>query len=223
MLNRLISSACIALFLAGAGPLPANDNELPQITEEGLHRVPDSKLAVVYADPGAEFAAYKRVQLLETYVAFKKNWLRDQRSRSAQPLSVTTKDVERMKETMAAEFREVFVEVLESGGYEVVDEADDDVLLIRPAIINLDPTAPDTPRAGRSTTYVASAGEMTLYVELYDSVSGALLAKALDRKADRSTSGVYTWSNAATNKQASKRILKGWATILLEALNEAKD
>jgi hypothetical protein len=96
------------------------------------------------------------------------------------------------------------------------------VLLIRPAIINLYPNAPDTLRAGNSMTYVASAGEMTLYIELYDSVSGALLAKALDRKADRTSGDLYTWSNSVTNKQASKRILKGWATILLDALNEAK-
>lgn len=223
MLNKLVSYTCLALLIAGAGPLGAQTSELPEVTEEGLHRVPDSRLAVVYAEPDADLAPYRRVQLLSTYVAFKKNWLREHRSRSAQPLSVTTKDVERMKETMAAEFQEVFVEVLESGGYEVVEEADEDVLLVRPAIINLDPTAPDAPRAGRSVTYVASAGEMTLYVELYDSVTGALLAKALDRQADRNTAGVYSWSNAATNKQASKRILKGWATVLLDALNEAKD
>ena len=222
MFVKLITSFCFAFLLVSSGPLHAKKTELPQVTEEGLHLVPDSKLAIVYAEPDADLVPYKRVRLIDTYVAFKKNWLRDQRSRSAQPLGVTTRDVERMKDTMAAEFHEVFVEVLEAGGYPVVSEAGEDVLLIRPAIINLYPTAPDTQGAGRSMTYVASAGEMTLYIELYDSVSGALLAKALDRKADRSNPNFYTWSNSVSNKQASKRILKGWATILLDALNEAK-
>jgi hypothetical protein len=63
---------------------------------------------------------------------------------------------------------------------------------------------------------------MTLYIEAYDSVTGDLLAKALDRKADRSNNSFYTWSNSVTNKAAAERILKGWATILLDALNEAK-
>lgn len=222
MIMKLVVFVCFAFLLASSSPLHAKKSELPQVTEEGLHLVPDSKLAIVYAEPDADLAPYKRVLLLDTYVAFKKNWLRDQRSRSAQPLNITTKDVERMKNTMAAEFHEVFVEVLESGGYPAAGEAGDDVLLIRPAIINLYPNAPDTLSAGNSMTYVASAGEMTLYIELYDSVSGALLAKALDRKADRSNTNFYTWSTSVSNKQASKRILKGWATILLDALNEAK-
>ena len=52
--------------------------------------------------------------------------------------------------------------------------------------------------------------------------TGELLAKALDRKADNRHSDYYTWANSASNKAAAQRILKGWATILLEALNEAR-
>lgn len=211
-----------AMSIPGVRSVAAKEQTLPEVTVDGLHLVPDSKLAIVYAEPGSSLEPYKRVQLLDPYVAFKKNWERDQRSRSASPLSLTSKDIERIKTTLASEFRDVFTTVLESGGYPVVNEAGDDVLLIRPAIINLDATAPDTPRAGRSTSYVASAGEMTLYIEAYDSVTGDLLAKALDRKADRSNNSFYTWSNSVTNKAAAERILKGWATILLDALNEAK-
>jgi hypothetical protein len=53
-------------------------------------------------------------------------------------------------------------------------------------------------------------------------VTGDLIAKAMDRKADGSNSGFYTWANRATNKAAADRILKGWANILVEALNEAR-
>ena len=113
-------------------------------------------------------------------------------------------------------------EVLEEGGYPVVEEAGDDVLLIRPAIVDLNPTAPDTSRSQRTRNYVSSAGDMTLYVELYDSQTGDMLAKALDKRADGRYSNYYTWANSASNKAAADRILKGWATILLEALNEAK-
>lgn len=216
----------IALFFAAAllNPvsLRAQTKDLPEITEEGLHRVPDSIMAIVYAVPGADLKPYTKVQLLDAYVAFKKNWARDQRSRSANPMRLSSEDMERMKTRMTTEFRDVFTEVLESGGYPVVNEAGDDVLLVRPAIINLDPTAPDTPTSGRSTSFVQSAGEMTLYIEIYDSVSGAMIAKALDRKSDKRNAGYYTWANPVTNKVAAERILKGWANILLEALNEAR-
>jgi hypothetical protein len=63
---------------------------------------------------------------------------------------------------------------------------------------------------------------MTLYIELYDSITGDIIAKALDRRSDRATSGYYTWSSSVSNKAAARRILKGWAKILVNALNEAK-
>lgn len=207
---------------AGAATVHAKEQELPPVTEDGLHLVPDTEMAIVYADPDADLGPYNRVMLMDAYVAFKKNWARDQRSRSASSFGPRPKDMERIKSTLATEFHDVFVGVLEGGGYPVVDEAGDDVLLVRPAIINLDPTAPETLEPGRRTTYVTSAGEMTLYVELYDSVTGDLIAKAMDRRADRSHDGFYTWASSATNKAAADRILKGWATLLLEALNEAK-
>jgi hypothetical protein len=200
----------------------AKQQELPEVTEDGLHRVPDSRMAIVYAKPGATLSGYQSIQLLDAYVAFKKNWERDQRSSSADPLRLSSKDIEKIKSNLAQELHAVFKEVLEAGGYTVVEQAGDNVLLLRPAIINLDVNAPDTMSAGRSRTYTDSAGEMTLYVELYDSVTGDLIAKAMDRKADRSNDGFYTWTNSVTNRADADRILKGWAKILLAALNEAK-
>jgi len=212
-----------ALLMSAVSPTLAQNDELPEVTEDGLRLVPDSKLAVVYAEPGASLAEYKRVNILDPYVAFKKNWERDQRRSAASSLRLTSKDIENIKTKLAEEFRLVFTEVLEGGGYPVVETAGDDVLLVRPAIINLDVTAPDVPRAGRTTSYVSSAGEMTLYVELYDSVTGDLIAKALDRRADGHNNSFYTWSNSVTNKAAAERIIKGWANILLEALKEARE
>jgi len=221
--RKLFTLVLIALFgLIATSGVYAKKQELPEVTVDGLHRVPDSKLAIVYAEPGADLAPYKRVKLLDAYVAFKKNWERDQRSRSASSIRITSKDIEKIKNTLAMEFQTVFKEALEEAGYEVTDESGEDVMIVRPAIINLDGNAPDPMHAGRSNTYTAAAGEMTLYIELYDSVTGDIIAKALDRKSDRANAGFYTWTNSVTNKSAAMRILKGWAKILVNALNEAK-
>lgn len=222
MYSRLACMAVAVVLMAASSTLCAGETELPEVTEDGLHRVPDSRLAIVYAEPGAQLAPYARIKLLDAYVAFKKNWERDQRSRSADPISLSSRDIEKIKTDLATEFRSVFTGVLEDGGYPVVEEVADDVLLLRPAIINLDITAPDVIKASRSRTYARSAGEMTLYVELYDSVTGDLIAKAMDRQADGSSHDFYTWTTTATNKAAADRILRGWAGILLSALNEAK-
>ena len=211
----------IALGLFTTSGAFAKKQELPEVTVDGLHLVPDSKMAIVYAEPGADLAPYNRVLLLDAQVAFKKNWERDQKSRTTMN-RVSSKDVERIRNSLAEEFQKVFKTALEEAGYDVTDETGEDVLIIRPAIINLDVNAPDTRSAGRSTTFTASAGEMTLYVELYDSLTGDIIAKALDRKADRANSSFYTWANSTTNRAAARRILKGWAKILVNALNEAR-
>jgi hypothetical protein len=215
----LIPSAFFVLFSATA---QAKKQDLPDVTVDGLHRVPDSELAVVYAEPGADLGPYNRVLLVDAGVAFKKNWERDQRRSSAQPLRISSSDVERIKKTLAEEFHTVFKNALQEAGYELTDEAAEDVMIVRPAIINLDVNAPDTLSAGRSRTYASSAGEMTLYIELYDSVTGDIIAKALDRRIDNTYNGFYTWSNSVTNKAAADRILKGWAAILVNALDEAR-
>ena len=212
--------AILSLF-AASGVL-AKKKELPEVTVDGLHLVPDSNLAVVYAEPGADLAPYNKVKLLDAYVAFKKNWERDRRSTSTRGLRISSKDMDKIKTALAEEFQTVFNEALEEAGYEVTDETGEDVMIIRPAIINLDVNAPDTLKPGRSSVYTSSAGEMTLYIELYDSVTGDMIAKAIDRQFDRNNSGFYTWTNSVTNRAAALRILKGWADILVNALNEAK-
>ena len=220
--KRLILLTLSTALCLSATAVQAKKQEFPEVTVDGLHRVPDSKLAVVYAEPGADLSPYNRVNLLEAYVAFKKNWERSQRTSAAMGLRVSARDMEKIKNSLSSEFNEVFKTALEEAGYELTDEVAEDVMIVRPAIINLDVTAPDVQRAGRSTVYAASAGEMTLYIELWDSVSGDIMAKALDRRADNSRSGFYTWTNSATNARAARRILRGWAAILVDALNEAK-
>ena len=114
--------------------------ELPQITEEGLHLMQDTPLAVVYAKPGVDLGVYNRVLLVDATVAFKKHWQRDQnRSR----IKVNTKDMEKIKTGLAELFEQVFAEKLSEAGYELTEERAEDVLVVRPAIINLDVYAPD--------------------------------------------------------------------------------
>lgn len=217
----VMTAIALTLTLAPLHHLRAADEEIPEFTHDGLQRVIDSKAALAYVKPGADFSRYDRFMILECYVAFKKNWQRDyNRDQISLSGRVTDRDMERMRNDMAEAFREVFIEELtESDGYELVDEPAGDVLLIRPAIIDLDASAPDTQSAGRSYTFVDSAGAATLFIELYDSVSGEVLARAVDRKADRSH-GTMQWSNRASGRADAKRILRTWAGWLRERMDE---
>jgi hypothetical protein len=216
--KRMTKSLTVLLLGLGLSYSIQAGDDLPEVTEEGLHKLKDTGLGLVYAVPDADLSVYGRVKLLEPSVAFKKNWQRDQNRGPS--VKVRTSDMESIKSGVAELFMEVFTEELVEGGYELTDEAGGDVLLVRPAIVNLDITVPDVSSPGRSYQFSESAGEMTLYLELYDSETSAIIAKAMDRKRDRER-GYMQWQTQVTNTQAAKRIMKSWASTLREALDEA--
>ena len=102
----------------------------------------------------------------------------------------------------------------------VVDVAAPDVLVLRPALLNVEVNAPDVMTAGIEHTVVRSAGQMTLYLELWDSASNTLLARAMDAQADPDT--MAQKGGSVTNKAAADRILRKWAKELRERLDEVK-
>jgi hypothetical protein len=87
------------------------------------------------------------------------------------------------------------------------------------AIVNVYVTAPDTMSAGRSRTYTASSGQMTLVAELRDSETGELLARAVDTRRGRST-GTLSITNNVTNTADARRAIGVWATTLRQGLEE---
>lgn len=207
----------ISIFVAFGGlffmSLAVAAEKLPETSDDGLVLQKDTELAAVYIKPGADFSGYDKVAILDCYVEFKKNWQRDQNEdRRSTTQMVTKKDMDEMTTWLAAEFKKVFVEELQTeGGYEVVDHGAEDVMIIRPAIMNLDVEAPDTMTPGMSVTFSASAGQMTLYMELYDSVTSDIIARVIDAEGGRDHGRIR---NRATNKAEADRILRKWADIL---------
>jgi len=103
----------------------------------------------------------------------------------------------------------------------VVDEVGPDVLRVKVHIVNLYVTAPDTGGAGRSRTYTVSAGEMTLFAELFDSETGETLSRVVDRRVARSAGGRMTLSSGMANRAEAQDIASSWARILRTALDNA--
>jgi len=201
-----------AVLAAALGTACANGKGAPAVTHDGLELMSGSKAERAYVKPGEDFKQYTRVGLLDCFVAFKKNWQMNHPN-------IRTRDMDRIKKALADEFRTVFAEQLRKGGYPVVTEPAENVLLVRPAIIDLNVVAPDTMSPDSGTTFTASAGAMTLYVELYDSVSNEILARAIDRR-QASNVGNITWTTQGTNMDAARRLLKRWADLLVAKLDE---
>ena len=213
--------AAIALSAVFFGTAIAADKKLPQTTPEGLTLVTETKSRIVYTAEDVDFGQYTKVLILDGEVAFAKNWQRDyNRNVAGLDGRVKDSDVTRMKARLAGELKTVFSETMMANGHEVVTEPAADVIILRPAIINVVANAPDVRSGGISRSYVAEAGQMTLYLELYDSVSGSLLAQIIDQQRAKRTAPTVAYSNSATNLTAVDRILKVWANELASHFGE---
>lgn len=208
----------VAILLFSSPASKAVDN-LPSRTFEGLELVSDSKLTAVYVEPGFNLTQYNRIYLDDAYIAFKKDWQSDQERSPANRVSAS--DMDKIKIELMLLFRDVFSRTLQDNGYELTTEIAEDVLQIKPAIINLETVATTGKTGSNVVSYSQSAAEMTLYLELYDSLSGDIIARAVDRKQDRQT-GYFKWQNRVSNRAAARRILQVWADALRQGLDQAR-
>ncbi|HTL90828.1 MAG TPA: DUF3313 family protein [Steroidobacteraceae bacterium] len=219
--HHSVKHVALALLVSGAvalSPMLGVADEPPR-EWDGLARVKSKNLDHVYKLPEADFSGYKRVRLDPIEVEFDKNWKPNDSSRSPSQ-RLTNEDIEKIKQALAEEFRKVFTEELTANGYPVVAENGDDVLRVSAAIVNLYITAPEKMTAGRSRTYTTSAGHMTLIAELRDSVTGKLMARAVDSVQGRDT-GNFQITNSVTNMSSARTALNKWARVLREGLDDA--
>ena len=209
-LRAILGTLLAAALCAACVNEPSTRNL--EVTHDGLERVANSRVERAWAKPGVDFSQYTEVTLLDCFVSFRRNW----RMRHS---GVRTRDMERIKSELSDQFRQVFTEALANSDYPVVAEAADHVLLIRPAIIDLDIAAPQISSGGRSDSFTTSPGTMTLIIELYDSTSNEILARAIDRRRARNV-GNIRWTTSGTNRDAAEKILRRWANLLVTRLDE---
>ena len=215
----IVFASLVLMVLSGGTALTADD--VPQTTPEGMVLRDHTDSRVVYAMPGATLKQYTKVVLLDCYVAFQKDWQKDYNRDAMINKRISADDMEKIKQRLADEFRKIFTEELETeGGYEIVDHTGDEVLVVRPAIINLEITAPDVDPGAYGRTIVESAGQMTLFLELYDSVTGAIIARVLD--AEASDPHFAFEADRVHNKREADKILREWADALRSHLGTVK-
>ena len=209
MLKRIVVPVLVTLLAACAN----QQTSLPAVSSDGLHLVPDTKLDAVYMKPGADLSQYDKIALLETYVAFAKNWQRNYNEEATFEDQVSDKDMQKIRQNVARQFGIEFTKVLTADGREFVKTGGSGVLILRPAIIDLRITAPDTMSPGMEETFVASTGSMTLYLEMLDGKTGDLIARVIDPEA-ADDGGIAEVANAVTNTADFDRVVQRWAQLL---------
>jgi hypothetical protein len=216
-LTALFTTLLVSLFVTTSA---IAEDALPEVSHDGLHLLHDTKLRAVYMKPGANLDEYDEVALLACYVAFNKHWQRNYNDQTIDLANrVSDADMKKIRDTLSAEFNKVFTKVLEKGGHPVVTKSGKGVLIVQPAIVNLEITSPDT-MAPMDQSFSADAGQMTLYAQLYDGRTGDIIARIIDPEA--AGDDTFEVRNSVTNLADAERVMQRWAEILNKHLEDLK-
>lgn len=221
MRNKLILAILFAMLglaaLGGCATAPAQ----PEGEWDGLVRQSHPRLNAVFIRPGAaeDMGAFRNVILDPVHVSFASDFETGRRSGSV-ARRLNANDLAEIRASLADQFLQIFRDELLAGGYTLVEEPGADTLRVSAAIIDLFISAPEAAQPiGRSRIYTTDSGRMTLVLELSDSVTGEILARAVDTQSGRSD-GMWTVTDRVTNTAESRRALRKWAQALRQGLDE---
>lgn len=219
-MDRRSFTALAAIALAApAAPVLARTK--PPTTWDNLVRVNSKKLQAVYLLPGADFRQYAKVQIDPTDVAFAKDWRRDYNN-AAVGLSrrISDEEAQKIAEQVRTGFEDIFAKAYAEAGYPVVTTPAHDVLRVRTGVANLTIDAPDLPTADRGRSYSVQAGAATLIVEVRDSLSGAVLGRAVDSRA--AGDEFAQMRTSISNRADFTRLFTSWAKASTSGLATLK-
>jgi hypothetical protein len=212
----------LALILTGCATSTPTIDTSPEaeVTFDGLHEIKGGRADQSWARPGIDITQYSKIMLQGAGIEYRPGGEsgRTRVSRSdGGPYEVTAAQKEAFREILVEKFLE---ELGKSEHFTIVSEPGPDVLLIRGAILDVVSYVPPEP-VGRVNVYLSSVGEATLVLELRDSITEAILARAVDRRAAESSSIVgLTESNRVSNTVEVRRLAGAWGRMLREQLDE---
>ena len=215
--KKTLSAACAVLMFAAGSGLPSLASA--QASWDGLVQTQSRRFNQVFLAPGADFRPYTKVMLDPPEVAFERNFVRNFNS-SGRGLNrrISDADAERMLSDMQSSFAQIFTRAFTDAGLMVVTQPGPDVLRVRTAVINLHINAPQRPTSGRTRTFAPQAGRATLVIEARDSVTDAILGRAVDPQVVGDMGGLLTSRSVVSNRADFDRQFRTWAQDAVRGL-----
>jgi len=219
LIQKCIALSFFSLSLAGcATPTPTLDTgPNAEITFDGLHAVQNSAAAKAWAIPSLDLSRYNKIMFEGAGIEFRPGGESGRTSlarSSSGPYEVTDEQKARFRQVVGETLLE---ELGKSERFTLVNEAGPDVLLIRAALLDVVSYVPPEP-IGRTDVYLAEIGAVTLVLELHDSITDAILVRAIDRSSIGDDMMMRN-SNRVTNTAEVRRVIRKWASTLRERLD----
>lgn len=214
----LLSLLALASVGCAASMRQDDDRAAAADTFDGLEPIQDSRATKAWARPDLDLRGYTKIMIRNAGVEFRPGGETGQ-SRKARsqggPYEITESQKTRVVEILTAAFRD---ELAASNVFEVVDQPGPDVLLIQGGMLDVISWVPPNP-AGTGI-YLVAVGEATLVLEIRDSITNAILVRAIDRRAAERVGGQMFESNRVNNAAEMRRLARRWARLLRERIEE---
>ena len=208
----------IVVLLAYAGLASVAFGQSPD-SPDGLVKVTPRRMELAWLRPGTDFRPYTKVMVDPTQVAFQPQWLKDYNLNAGLGPRLTQEDANRIMATAQTNFDDIFRDAFRKAGYEVVTAPGPDVLRVNSGVLDLMVNAPLGDNTGQ-TTFIITAGQAALIVEVRDSTTNALLGRVADRRATQDLGRQL--ANSTTNLYDFRQLFSLWAGICTTALGELK-
>lgn len=209
----------LALQSGCAGSNPTLDTSAgAEMTFDGLYPVKGGTADAAWARPDADISQYSKIMLQNVGIEYRPG------GESGRFYSATRRDdhyvvTDAQKEKLRELLQEAFQEELgKSKHFSLVTEPGADVLLIRGGLLDVVSYIPPEP-IGRSEIFLSRVGEATLVLEIRDSVSEAIIARAVDRRAAEDAARGFSKSNRVFNTAEVRQLARTWARLLRERLD----
>lgn len=213
-LPAAVSLILCLLTACAAGPTTSSE---PEFSHDGLQRVAVRGIDQAFVLPGTDLSGNRELYIRPVTVAFDPDW-NPQRVGSRMPLP--ERERERIRQETAELFDRAFQrEMGNSQHFRLVDQPGPGTLTLEPHIVGLVINAPEDRSAGtRQRVYVTDFGRVTLVAQLSDTDSGAVIARAVDRRQARG-SGSFQFTDRMINAAQGERVFRDWARIVRDRLD----
>lgn len=227
---KMAAALTLLLLFTGCTGTPAfQTGPDAEVTHDGLTRVDRTVLDTVWARTDIDLSGYRQVMFEGVAIEFRPVTgpysgragsgaaMARRSSRSEYRLDEATKAL--VAEELAAAFRE---ELANSDRYDLVDAPGPRVLTVSASLLDVVSNVPPE-TSGRSNVYLSKVGEATLVMELRDSTSNAILARAVDRRAAEQAGGLQRGgmplrASAVSNRAEVRRLGRRWAGLVRSGL-----
>jgi hypothetical protein len=222
---RIVLTA-IALFASAAvvnHAVATSHQELPDNTTfDGLVEVKKSSFKRAWVDPTVDFSRYTKVMPGDTHFEFRavrERSTSSSRSSSASEFYIPEESRHKLIEIVSEVFEE---ELAKSEYFTMVTEPGPDVLILDGAMLDIVSRVPPQ-QAGRHEVYISRVGEITLVLQLRDSMSGETLARAAERRALQPAGRSGVQANVVTTWNEVRRVARRWGSKLRKGLDDFHD